>query len=698
LHPHELGQATIQPSHPVVAGEFTTIRFTYTCGHPIDDSGFIKIAFRSVSDHGAPQFHNPAAPNYCTVSTTGDCQIEPRWDFRGHVRPWSRALFLRICRGFLDKGEQINVVFGDTSGGSPGWQMQTNCIEDFEFKTFIDPIATYHFKELPVSPTLEIIPGVPARAVCIAPSQTRTSQNIAYYLKLEDRWGNPTAKPQRLIHPGFDSEGAHTILVKETQTGWVAASNPVSTLTEDPELRMFWADFHGQSGETVGEGIIDQYFAFARDYALLDISAHQGNDFQITDEFWDEINRTTRRFYQPGAFVTLPGYEWSGNTPLGGDRNVLFESEGGAITRSSTELLPNNHSAYQDSPTASDLFRNLAEQSGPRPFTFAHVGGRYANIEQHNPDLEWAVEIHSAWGTFEWLLEDALTKGYRVGICANSDDHKCRPGASYPGAGEFGSYGGLTCVLAHRLDRESVVAAMQARHCYATTGNRPLIELKLDVNGHSAMMGDIVEVGTQTPYLQARVAGTAPLDTIEVRNGLQVIQTHRPYAQGDLGRRIKIVWSGARVRGRDRLVNWDGKLAVHGNSIFAATPLNFWNANHPLHQINNRQLTWKSVTTGGAAGVILTLERMDAGFIKLETLQGDIELEIASIGLEPKVWELGDLQKEFRVYRLPDHGVTSKLTLALPLPALHQGDNPIYIRVCQEDEHRAWTSPIYLVH
>ena len=121
----DLGQATIEPEHPIVAGSFTTIALTYTAGHPIDDTGYVKITFRSVSDFSAPRFKDPTAPNYCTISTTGDCRIEPRWDPKGHTRPWNRALFLQVRREFLNRGEKIVVVFGDTSGGSPGWQMQT---------------------------------------------------------------------------------------------------------------------------------------------------------------------------------------------------------------------------------------------------------------------------------------------------------------------------------------------------------------------------------------------------------------------------------------------------------------------------------------------------------------------------------------------------------------------------------------------
>ena len=370
-----------------------------------------------------------------------------------------------------------------------------------------------------------------------------------------------------------------SVTAADEKTNLSAQSNPIEVRAEEAPLRPYWADLHGQSEETIGTGTIEEYFFFARDLSLLDIAAHQGNDFQVTDEFWDRINRVTKAFYEPGAFVTFPGYEWSGNTPLGGDRNVYFASEGGAITRSCTDLVPGNHSVHRDSPTATQLFENLREQQGPRAFAFAHVGGRYADLSMHDPEIELAVEVHSAWGTFEWLVEDALRRGYRIGICANSDGHKCRPGASYPGAGEFGSFGGLTCVLARGLDREHVFEALASRHFYATTGNRCLVDVELVTgDGRSAIMGDIVEVSGSdagTPHLHLRVAGTAPVESVEVRNGLSVVKTLRPYGRPELGSRVKIVWSGAEVRGRDRygLVEWGAARA--GECHFGRYPRQF---------------------------------------------------------------------------------------------------------------------------
>ena len=55
-------------------------------------------------------------------------------------------------------------------------------------------------------------------------------------------------------------------------------------------LRRYWGDLHGQSGETVGTNPAGAYFRYARDKAFVDIVGHQGNDFQITDAFWAELN------------------------------------------------------------------------------------------------------------------------------------------------------------------------------------------------------------------------------------------------------------------------------------------------------------------------------------------------------------------------------------------------------------------------
>src|SRR3546814_20249214 len=86
--------------------------------------------------------------------------------------------------------------------------------------------------------------------------------------------------------------------------------------------------------------------------------------------------------------------------------------------------------ADTDASTAEKLFHDLTE-AGEDVVCFAHCGGRYADIKlAHDGRIERSVENHSSWGTFEWIVQDAFEMGYRVGIVANSDAHKGRPGAS----------------------------------------------------------------------------------------------------------------------------------------------------------------------------------------------------------------------------------------------------------------------------
>ena len=149
----------------------------------------------------------------------------------------------------------------------------------------------------------------------------------------------------------------------------VCRSNPLR-IVEDSELLPYWGELHGQSEETIGTNSINDYFAFARDKAGLDVIVHQGNDFQITNEFWEKIQIMTQEFLDEGQLVTFPGYEWSGNTGLGGDRNVLFFCEGETIRRSSHALVSDLTDVDNDCNSSDALFKSL---KGTKTVVFAHV-------------------------------------------------------------------------------------------------------------------------------------------------------------------------------------------------------------------------------------------------------------------------------------------------------------------------------------
>lgn len=134
-----------------------------------------------------------------------------------------------------------------------------------------------------------------------------------------------------------------------------------------------------------------------------------------------------------------------------------------------------------EAPTIADLYSAL---DPARFVVLAHVGGRYAMISPEDDlSLQKAVEVHSCWGTFEWILHDSFAAGHRVGIVAHSDDHKGRPGCAYPGASTFGALGGLTCYLAERFDRAGILDALRRRHTYGTTGDRIRVDLNVTAPG-----------------------------------------------------------------------------------------------------------------------------------------------------------------------------------------------------------------------
>jgi len=347
----------------------------------------------------------------------------------------------------------------------------------------------------------------------------------------------------------------------------------------------------------------------------------------------------------------------------------------------------------------------------------AHVGGRYADIKYaHDGRLERSVEVHSTWGTFEWMLHDALSQGFRVGVVCHSDDHKGRPGATRAGASSFGAIGGLTCYLMPELTRDHLFAALRNRHHYGTTGTRIFISLKgvfdRDVTRFAedpklgpadssmvreAQMGDIIWPAGTTMRLAAEVIGTAPLEQVDLFYGTTRAASFRPYRASDLGRRVRVLWQGAEYRGRGRETLWQGKLTVAGNRITRFAPVNFLNPERTVTETAPDTLSWTSVTTGNLAGVDLWLEEAGSGTLAIETNIVSGTVDLATLADDKAVFDAGGLDRRLSVYRLPEQDWGRRVAIDQVVPFDGGGDLPVYLRVTQADGHQAWTSPIYLI-
>ena len=379
-----------------------------------------------------------------------------------------------------------------------------------------------------------------------------------------------------------------------------------------------------------------------RNKAFLDVTSHQGNDFQINNRFWSKLNELTALVDEPGRFVAFPGYEWSGNTAVGGDHNVFFRHEGRQIRRCSHALLEDRSELETDANTLTDLYTALRDEDC---VMYAHVGGRYANIfYDHDARIETAVEMHSAWGSFEWILSDGFELGRRVGVVCNSDGHKGRPGASYPGSSTFGAYGGLTCFLCDSLDRDAIFEAMRRRHHYGTTGCRMHLDVRVSVPGggtlfernpdavpdtptqvvDTAIMGDIVKTSADAVELSCEIATHAGIERIEIRNGETVLETVRPYSDAELGDRVRVLWSGAEYRGRGRNTTWRGRAQLSDARISRFETINHWNPERFFEQRGSNSVLWDTVTTGNFMGFDIWLEESRSGQLNVTTNHGDL--------------------------------------------------------------------------
>ena len=80
----------------------------------------------------------------------------------------------------------------------------------------------------------------------------------------------------------------------------------------------------------------------------------------------------------------------------------------------------------------------------------------------------------------------------------------------------------------------------------------------------SAIMGDIVQTSSDKVHLDIEIASHAPIERVEVRNGLECVHLQRPYESRDLGSRIRVIWSGAEYRGARAPIHLDGASTLLG--------------------------------------------------------------------------------------------------------------------------------------
>jgi hypothetical protein len=339
-----------------------------------------------------------------------------------------------------------------------------------------------------------------------------------------------------LFEATLRSEGHHVITVREEELGTEFSSNVIVVAKKEPEFKLYFGDVHIHSQWSVdGRREPDYSYIYARDAMNLDFACLTEHD--PSDYVWDRVKAKAKELYQPGRFATMSAYEWTAHNLHEGHKNVYYRDWEGPVFRSN--FFPDR----AQTTSAADLWSKLrnAGVTGKTALTIPHHPASKTfpvPWEHYDAEFQRCVEIYSTWGNSEYadgprqikweegpapghFVQDGLAAGQRLGFVGGSDSHSGRPGypahSSHYHDTDYVHWepnlhpGGTTGVYAEELSREAVFDAIRNRRCFATTGQRIVVQFKADDH----WMGEEYK-SANAPHLSVKVLGTAPLASVTI--------------------------------------------------------------------------------------------------------------------------------------------------------------------------------------
>jgi hypothetical protein len=110
----------------------------------------------------------------------------------------------------------------------------------------------------------------------------------------------------------------------------------------------------------------DAFLEFVRD-----ITTDQINEPRMVESIWSRVAENADRYYQPGAFTTFTGFEWSPHFKGDNMHRVVIFRDGAERT---TQVYPFSSHNSIDPEDLWDYLANYEEKTGGRALTLAHNG------------------------------------------------------------------------------------------------------------------------------------------------------------------------------------------------------------------------------------------------------------------------------------------------------------------------------------
>lgn len=330
-----------------------------------------------------------------------------------------------------------------------------------------------------------------------------------------DQAASPTGA---IISAQATQAGIQRVTVVDPVSGIAGKSNPIGAGFL-PDRNVYFGEMHSQMWHSQGTGTTTEFFEWGRDVAGLDFCApanHYKMRFEIVDDVWQEVVATSNAFNDPHRFVTLVSHEW-GTGNRNGHKNIYHRGD-------SAEFIC---SFGPGGMTPDELWEIL---KGREALTIPHHTkfGNVTNWDYRNDTHQRLVEICSSWGISETggpnSVQRALAMGHRIGFIGGTDSHH---GLANQGSFFVDDGNGLACVVARELTRDAIWQALNERRCYATTGDRILLDFTMnDEPMGSDLSVDLAQYGPRE--FTMRVAGTYRIDSIELLRNNEVVYSADP--------------------------------------------------------------------------------------------------------------------------------------------------------------------------
>lgn len=751
-----------QPTKPELnAKTHDTVRLDYIVDTPLRQGARIRLGQNWYSDLGRLQFTRPLDENFASASTS-----RKGVELLFGSRSWQGGSFtglsggnrpvIEIKQGSLQPGDKITFVLGDTSGGSPGWMIQSFTNDAMDLRFEIDFAGDGIF--VPVAqPRFRVYGKDTSHVRVVAPSVIRMNETFTVRASVEDAYFNRAAHglPRQLELWHGDNRIARArpikgdpatfhfedvsvdstedqpvyLTVRDAADNITGTSNPIVTRATGP--RLYWGELHGHEGYTDANGSPEWYMNYAKNIAFLDFAALTGHDVMLSEVHFRHNFLVTDAFNVPEqGFVSFRAYEWTNSWQFGGHHNVFLRDD---------QQMP---ITVMQAPQLKDMIKLQNKHNDADKVLIIPHAHQPGDWDVAGTDL---VEVFSQHGSFEWFGREYLMKGHKVGLHAASDDHLGHPGNA-PSRGK--SRGGLGAVFADAIDRSDIFNNLKARHTYGTSFAR--IYLETDVSGQP--MGSNVKAEGKVG-VKGFTAGTHEIaDITLVVNGrdAQHLRWDEPVADSSRLRfRIHVDSTPGENPNAPRTPQSDkrywGRIFVHkagetpgmsegsqsSTTINAVTPLGTEYYADRIEHTGRHEATFTFRIRGDHDGAILDLKDMDADDLitvrimtstlwptehwnipELPRLPGeafDLEVPGRQILVEETI-SLKDLQTSRWEQTFDDRASADLVLVGPELPThrefefevdetdgLKPGDvNHVYVRVRQLDDETAWSSPTFI--